>query len=123
MNRKWVGIAVLVAAACGLSSLSSCGRSQQLVSIEVQPLVETFGASNVPVNFDAGLQVQLRALGTYIHPPVTKDITSEVTWSSNDTQMMTVTTAGLLTATGETCGGTLVSATANTGTKIGRAHV
>ena len=29
--------------------------------------------------------MQLRALGTYIHPPVTKDITNQVTWESNTT--------------------------------------
>ena len=119
MNRKWVGVAVLVAAACSLSSLSSCGRSQQLVSIAVQPLTETFGASDIPVIANAGAQVQLRALGTYIHPPVTKDITSEVTWASNDTQMMTVNSTGMLTATGESCGGTLVSATVNKGSSDG----
>jgi hypothetical protein len=46
----------------------SCGHDQQLVSITVQPQSETFGAANIPVSADAGLSVQLRALGTYIHP-------------------------------------------------------
>jgi uncharacterized repeat protein (TIGR02543 family) len=92
----------------------SCGREQQLVSITVQPTAETFGAANIPVPADAGLAVQLRALGNYIHPPVTKDITANVTWVSNDTQMMTVSSTGLLTATGQTCGATLVSATVTT---------
>ena len=121
MNRKLIGVAVLVGAAAALLNLSSCTHSQQLVSIEVQPAVETIGASNIPVIDDAGQQVQLRALGSYIHPPVTKDITNEVTWASNDTQMFTVstTTPGLLTATGVDCGGTLVSATLTTNTSAG----
>ncbi len=119
MNRKWVGVVLLVAAACSLSSLSSCGRSQQLVSIQVQPTVETVGASNIPVIQDQGFQVQLRALGTYIHPPVTKDITSQTTWNSNTPQMFTVDSTGLLTATGNACGATLVSATANTNDSSG----
>src|SRR5580698_7138530 len=114
MKAKWFGIISLIAAATLLFSLSSCADPQELVSIEVQPTTETVGASNIPVPADAGLQVQLRALGTYVHPPVTKDITSQVTWSSNDTQMFTVSSTGLMTATGVACGGTLVSATATT---------
>ncbi len=119
MIRKWFGIAALVVAASTLFSLSSCGRDQELVSIQVQPTTETFGASNIPVSEDAGLTVQLRALGSYIHPPVTKDITNQVTWFSNDTQMMTVSSTGLVTVTGLTCGGTLVSATLTTNSSAG----
>ena len=114
MSRKWFSIAALIAAAITLFTVASCGDPQELVSITVQPQTETFGATNIPVNLDAGLQVQLRALGNYIHPPVTKDITSQVTWSSNDTQMVTVTSGGLATATGDACGGTLISATVQT---------
>lgn len=119
MNGKWLSVIALMVVAGVLLTVSSCGRDQQLVSIQIQPSVETFGDSNIPVPNDAGLQVQLRALGTYIHPPVTKDITSEVTWSSNDTQMMTVNSSGLLTATGGSCGTTLVSATLTTNTSSG----
>lgn len=119
MNGKWLSMVVLVAAAGLLVGLNSCGRDQELVSIQVQPVSETFGASTIQVIDDAGLTVQLRALGTYIHPPVTKDITNQVTWASNDTQMMTVNSTGLLTVTGFSCGGTLVSATMTTNTSAG----
>lgn len=119
MNGKWLSVIALVVVAGVLLTVSSCGRDQQLVSIQIQPSVETFGQSDIQVILDAGLQVQLRALGTYIHPPVTKDITNEVTWSSNDTQMMTVSSTGLLTATGGSCGTTLVSATLTTNTSSG----
>jgi len=68
MNRKWWSIVVLVGAAGLLVGLNSCGRDQQLVSIQVQPSVENFGASTIPVIDNAGATVQLRALGTYIHP-------------------------------------------------------
>lgn len=119
MNGKWWSFAVLVALAGMLLGVNSCGHSQQLESIQVQPISETFGASNIQVSDDAGLTVQLRALGTYIHPPVTKDITNQVTWASNDTQMMTVNSTGLLTVTGFTCGGALVSATLQTNTSTG----
>jgi hypothetical protein len=99
--------------------LPSCARDQELVSIQVQPAVQTDGASNIPVIDNAGSQVQLRALGSYIHPPVTKDITNQVTWFSNTPQMFTVTSGGLLTATGDACGGTLVSATLATNKSAG----
>lgn len=114
MYRNWLRIATLVLAGSVLLAVSSCGHPQELVSISVQPGTETIGASDIPVNLDAGLTVQLRALGTYIHPPVTKDITNQVTWSSNDTQMETVSSTGLATATGQSCGGTLISATVTT---------
>jgi hypothetical protein len=89
----------------------SCAHDQQLVSISVEPTTQTFGASNIPVPADAGLQVQLRALGHYIHPPVTKDVTDEVVWASNTPQIATIDSSGLLTAAGQACGGALVSAT------------
>jgi Divergent InlB B-repeat domain len=114
MNRKWFSIAALVVVGILTLSVSSCGDKQELTSISIQPSTETFGASNIPVIDDAGAQVQLRALGTYIHPPVTKDITNEVTWTSNTPQMVTVNSAGLITVTGGPCGGTLISATLQT---------
>jgi hypothetical protein len=119
MNGKWSSVIALVVVAGVLLMVLSCGRDQELVSIQIQPSVETFGASNIPVPLNAGSQVQLRALGTYIHPPVTKDITDQVTWTSNDPRMMTVSSTGLLMATGDACGGTLVSATVNTNKSAG----
>jgi hypothetical protein len=108
MNLKWFKLLLICSAAV---VILSCGHDQQLVSINVVPGVETFGASNIPVSQDAGLNVQLKALGGYIHPPVTKDITNQVTCSSNTPQMVTVNSTGQITATGKACGGTIVSAT------------
>lgn len=119
MIRKLLGIVLLTLLALVLLSVVSCGRDQELVSIQIQPAVETFGASNILVQNDAGLQVQLKAYGTYIHPPVTKDVSSQVAWFSNDTQMMTVDSGGMLTATGITCGTTLVSASITTNKSSG----
>ncbi|MFZ0200370.1 MAG: hypothetical protein WB523_11415 [Candidatus Sulfotelmatobacter sp.] len=114
MSRKWFSILVLIATSISLLSLSSCADPQELQSITIQPGTETVGASDIPVSADAGSQVQLRALGSYLHPPVTKDITNQVTWTSNTPQMFTISSTGLLTATGLSCGGTLVSATVST---------
>jgi len=114
MTRKWRGWVLVCATAI---MMPSCGHDQQLVSMAIEPTIETFGAPNVPVNLDAGLNVQLRALGSYIHPPVTKDVTSQVTWVSNTPGIATVSSSGLLTATGQDCGTGLVSATITTNNK------
>ena len=108
----------LVLAACLVSSLS-CGHDQQLVGITVIPDTEIFGASTIPVADDAGLSVQLRALGQYIHPPVTKDITDKVTWTTNTPDMVAVNSTGLISATGISCGGTIISATVQTNSSGG----
>jgi hypothetical protein len=119
MNSRDLGyISVFVAIVC-LILLTACGHDQQLISITVQPATQNFGATNIPVSANAGANVQLRALGTYIHPPVTKDITSQVTWNSNTPQMVTVSSTGLLTATGLACGSALVSATVTTNKSTG----
>jgi hypothetical protein len=119
MNRQGYRFAIVVVAVLCVIGVPSCGHDQQLVSIALQPGVETFGAADIPVSADKGLNVQLRALGSYIHPPVTKDITDQVVWTSNTPQMVTVTSTGLITATGDFCGNTLVSATKTTNRSSG----
>jgi hypothetical protein len=118
MKGKWWGGVSVACMAGMLLSAASCGRNQQLVSIEVQPAQETFGVANETV-IPVGAQVQLRALGTFIHPPVTKDITSQVIWTSNTPQMVTVDANGVVTTTGNACGDTLISATVNTNKSTG----
>jgi hypothetical protein len=110
MIRKWLRLTLVCAV---VLLIPSCGHDQQLTGISIQPAVETFGSATTPVQLDAGLNVQLRALGTFIHPPVTKDITDQVTWTSNTPGMVTVNSTGLITATGGECGGTIISATVN----------
>jgi hypothetical protein len=111
MSDRLSALLGLFLAAFLLSTMSACGHDQQLESITVIPAVENFGSTKTPVIDDAGLNVQLRALGSYIHPPVTKDITSQVTWTSNTPQMVTVDANGVASATGLACGGTIISAT------------
>ncbi len=114
MIRKWFGIVALIATATLLLSLASCSDPQELVSIAVQPTSETIGASNIPLSVDAGYKVQLTALGSYLHPPVTKDITDQVTWLSSDLQMFTIDSSGVLMATGRSCGSAQISASQQT---------
>jgi List-Bact-rpt repeat protein/Big-like domain-containing protein len=119
MNWKGFRFVLVFATVLCVTGLTSCAHEQQLTSINLQPKTETFGAANIPVSADAGSSVQLRALGSYIHPPVTKDITNQVTWDSNTQDVVTVNSAGLLTATGLACGNALVSATVTTNKSIG----
>lgn len=114
LMRMKLSALALFAIASLLLILPACGHKQQLVSITIVPAIETFGDTKTPVDLDAGLNVQLRALGSYIHPPVTKDITDQVTWVSNTPQMVTVNSTGLITVTGFSCGGTIISATVTT---------
>jgi len=75
----------------------SCGHGRQLVSIAIQPAQATFTTPNPTA------QIQFTALGTYIHPPVTQDITTQVTWKTDVPQLLTVT-GGLASPTGNGCG-------------------
>ena len=111
MSRKWFSIAALFVTAALLLSASSCARSQQLVSIALQPaggfVFEGYGA-----------QGQFTALGTYIHPPETKDISDKVVWSIDISNFATLTQTGQITYTRtDGCGSGQVTATFNSDPK------
>jgi hypothetical protein len=106
---KWISILGLMAAGTWLLSLSSCARNQQLTAITIQPATFTF------LTPDPTLNATFTALGTYIHPPETKDISALVTWSSDVPQLLTI--AGTtVSPTGNGCGVVNVSASYNHGT-------
>jgi hypothetical protein len=95
MIRKWFGVTALVFTAITLLSLASCARSQKLVGITVTPSSATFGG--------VGAQLQFKAIGTYIHPPENKDITSTAKWSIDSQNLVTFDAPGLVTAISD-CG-------------------
>ena len=120
MNWQESRFFLVLAAVLCVIGLNSCGHDQQLVSITIQPDHEIFGATNIPINLDAGLTVQARAIGSFIHPPVSKDITNQAVWKSNTPDIATVdASTGLVTATGLACGDALVTATVTTNHSIG----
>jgi hypothetical protein len=110
MKSSYIGLALgaLVAAGAVLS-LPSCGHDQKLVSLAVQPASPGF---TFPVP-NAGATGQYKAYGTYIHPPATKDVTSQAVWAVDD-QVVSIN-AGLVTTNGS-CGSADVSATMPEGT-------
>jgi hypothetical protein len=94
---------------CGVIALllvtlfvAGCARDQQLTSITLIPTTVTFQG--------IGAQLQFKAIGNYIHPSDTKDITNSVIWSSNALTVATINSTGLATGT-NTCGSGEIIAT------------
>ena len=75
--------------------LPSCGFKRKLVSITITPDKATLGGP--------GLDLQLKAVGNYIHPPDSRDLTDTVTWESAAPQVVSVDAHGLATS-GVACG-------------------
>jgi len=101
MNGKWF----CLIAVCFLElPLLSCAAGQRLVSVSVTPTTVIFEG--------IGAQVQFTAIGTFVHPPSTKIISDQVTWTIDVQNLATITTTGVATAT-NICGKGNVIATAN----------
>jgi hypothetical protein len=88
MNRNWFNLLLIWSVAV---LAPGCGTGQRLVGITVTPAAVVFGAA------DPALFVQLTATGTYIHPPATKDITNQVTWTSDTVEVAQVVSGGKVT--------------------------
>jgi hypothetical protein len=83
----------------------SCGHPTTMVSMSVTPSTATvLGIGDI-------IPVQYTAYGTFIHPSETRNVTTEVTWTSSVLQVATVNN-GLVTPAGIACGGTTITATA-----------
>jgi hypothetical protein len=89
-----------------------CGTGQQLVGITINPATVIFGSA------DPALFAQLTAMGSYTHPPATKDITNQVTWMSNIVEVAQVTTTGKVSPN-VACGVTPINATMVTNSPTG----
>lgn len=99
MSRNWFHLLVICSATM---FVPGCGTGQQLVGIQVTPAGFVFEG--------VGAQGQFTALGTYIHPPATKDITNQVVWKIDVAHLATITQTGLVTAL-SVCGSGDVTAT------------
>jgi hypothetical protein len=105
MKWNWSNLAVLAAASALLLALPSCGH-QRLVAITVSPSQVIFGEPAQPGITQT--PVQLTAYGTYIEPSETKNITNQVTWSTDVPSVVSVN-GGSVTA-GQDCGVATVTA-------------
>jgi len=111
MKRSYIGLALCSLVAVGAAlSLPSCGHDQKLVSIAITPQTFTF------LTPDMSAQEQFTAIGTYIHPPSTQDLTSKATWAVDFANVVTMN-AGLVSPSGHGgCGGVDVTASYAEGT-------
>jgi uncharacterized repeat protein (TIGR02543 family) len=113
MKRSYIGFALSALVAVGaVLSLPSCGNAKKLVNLQVQPGLATYPSP------DSG-KVDFSAIGTYIHPPSTEDITTKVTWSTDVPELLTLSADGLAEAvapSGAGCGIADIIATAKEGT-------
>jgi len=113
MKRKWLAVASLLATVSCVISLPGCGSKQKLVSITVNPSGGVvFGA------VDPALFAQLTATGVYVHPPATKDITNQVTWTSDITEVALVSSSGIVTPN-VACGVSNITASLKTSSPTG----
>jgi len=98
MKRRYIGLALGAPVVLGVAlSLPSCGHDQKVVSLTVTPTTATFpepGFTPPPANPTQ----QYVATATYIHPPATKDVTSQATWTI-DNDVATMSSPGLFNAT------------------------
>jgi hypothetical protein len=118
MSRKWFSVSALTATAILFCGLLSCAFNQHLTSIQVVPNSATFGG--------VGAAIQFKAIGTYQHPPQTKDITATATWSIDSQNLVQFTSGmpGLVTSISD-CGSGNVIASMKDGTndRFGTAFV
>jgi len=121
MKDSYVGLAIGALIAVGtLLTFPSCGHDQKLVSLTITPTTFTF-----LVPYPTTGTEQYTATATYIHPPATKDVTSQATWKIDD-GVVTMSTPGLFTpapppagspvGTPPPCGGGDISASVPEGT-------
>jgi len=98
MKRRYVGLAMgALLAVGGALSLPSGGHDQKVISVTITPTTSTFlepGFTPPPPNPTQ----QYTAIATYIHPPATKDVTSQATWTI-DNDVATMSSPGLFNAT------------------------
>jgi hypothetical protein len=111
MKRSYIGLSLGALVTLGaVLSLPSCGADKKLTGIQIQPSTFTF------LTPDTAATEQFTAIGTYIHPPSTMDITSQVKWSIDFANVVTMN-QGLVSPFGQGgCGGVDITATAPEGT-------
>ena len=109
MKRSYIGLTLGALVMVGaVVSLPSCGHDQKLVSLAVSP-----SAGFVFPQATTGATGQFTATASYIHPPATKDVTSQATWAVDDP---VVSISGGLATTNGSCGSANVTATMPEGT-------
>jgi hypothetical protein len=103
MRERWLRCALGAVLVYTAMNFLSCMHERKLVGITVRPSTVEFLTPN------SGLNAQFTALGTYIHPPDTRDITDKVDWKTDIPQLITLN-KGLVSPSGNGCGVADISA-------------
>lgn len=110
MKRSYIGLAMGVLVVLGaVLSLPSCGHDRKLVGITLAPSGFIFPTP------DSTAQGVFTALGTYMHPPDTRDITKQVTWQTDVPQLLQIAGGVVSPQKGNVCGIANVSASMSDG--------
>jgi hypothetical protein len=97
-RRSALGAALILTA----TNFLSCGHDLKLVAVTIQPPGGTF------LTPSPGGEIDFTAMGSYIHPPDTRDITGKVTWKTDVPGLISVN--GGKVSPLEGCGGANISA-------------
>lgn len=98
MNERWLRGVLSAALMLAAMNFASCGNKRKLVSIAVQPPAGTF------LTPDPNGQIVFTALGSYIHPPDTRDISNKVTWKTDIPQLIVINGGTVSPQPGNVCG-------------------
>jgi hypothetical protein len=104
MKEVWRRCALGAALILIATNFLSCMHELKLVSITVKPAAFTFPTP------DPTVQGVFTALGNYIHPPDTRDITDKVTWKTDVPQLLQINGGVVSPQPGNVCGIADVSA-------------
>ena len=98
MKERWLRVALGAALTLTAMNFVSCSHELKLVRITVQPPATTFPTP------DPSVQVVFTALGTYEHPPDTRDITDKVAWKTDIPQLIQINGGVVSPQPGNVCG-------------------
>ncbi len=97
MKRSYIGLAMVVlVTVAALLAFPGCGFDRRLVSITINPPGASIVGPGVVVNF--------QAIGNYIHPPDSRDITTSVVWTSAAPQVIDIVSNTGVATSGIACG-------------------
>jgi hypothetical protein len=91
--RRVLAVAAILA---GIFAVPGCSQGQKLVGITVLPQNESITGSGGIVNY--------QAIGSYTHPPESRDLTHSVVWTSSFPQAMSIDPATGVATSGLGCG-------------------
>jgi len=109
MNRSWLRYLLSAVALLAAINFLSCGNQRKLVSITLQPGAAKF------LTPDPAAFIDFTALGSYKHPPDTRDITAVATWKTDNPQLLSVTKGVVSPQQGNVCGVGDIYASVNDG--------